>query len=216
MSDAGDTRHRSIGFGYLKLVTNNENGAPNRFALVHCWFTPTLRHTVFSPGATVKRHHKRLSGCTTYTDFATGRGHATLHTIAVDSDVVITGMLIRTSLFTEPLAPCSISPADGMHVLHIRYLSERETRVLWHQRLRHVHMRRLAGLHLHIDGIPPIKLPPDIEGCDTCWTCKLHNTARGTGTLGRTLRYRDKAFISNSASLSKYLRTCPVLRSSWV
>jgi hypothetical protein len=56
MSDAGDTRHRSIGFGYLKLVTHDDNGAPNRFTLLNCWFTPTLRHTIFSPGATVKRH----------------------------------------------------------------------------------------------------------------------------------------------------------------
>jgi hypothetical protein len=54
MSDAGNMRHRSLGFGYLKLVTNDDNNAPNRFALVHCWFTPTLRHTVFSSGATVK------------------------------------------------------------------------------------------------------------------------------------------------------------------
>jgi hypothetical protein len=63
----------------------------------------------------------------------------------------------------------------------IHYFSERATRILWHQRLRHVHMRRLANLHKHADGIPRIKLPPDIEGCDTCWTCKLRNKARGTG-----------------------------------
>jgi hypothetical protein len=147
---------------------------------VYCWSTPNLRDTIFSPGATVKRHRKRFSGCTAYKDFATGRGHATLHAIAVDSDVAIPGRLIRTSLFTEPLVPCSISPADDMHVSHIRFISERATHVLWHQRLRHVHMRRLADLHIHVDDVPPIKLPPDIEGCDTCWTCKLRNSARGT------------------------------------
>jgi hypothetical protein len=30
------------------------------------------------------------------------------------------------------------------------------------------------------DGIN-IKMPPLIEGCDTCWTCKLLNTIRGSG-----------------------------------
>jgi hypothetical protein len=29
MSDAGDIQHHSIGFGYLKIVTNDDNGAPN-------------------------------------------------------------------------------------------------------------------------------------------------------------------------------------------
>jgi hypothetical protein len=42
-------------------------------------------------------------------------------------------------------------------------------------------MRRLAKLHKHVDGIPRIKVPPYIEGCYTCWTCKLRNKARGTG-----------------------------------
>jgi hypothetical protein len=42
-------------------------------------------------------------------------------------------------------------------------------------------MHRLLGLHKYVDGIPAIKLPPDIEGCDICGTCKLRNTSRGTG-----------------------------------
>jgi hypothetical protein len=53
MADAGDTRHLSLGYGYLKVVSNDDNGNPNRFSLVHCWYTPTLHHTVFSPGTTV-------------------------------------------------------------------------------------------------------------------------------------------------------------------
>jgi hypothetical protein len=48
-------------------------------------------------------------------------------------------------------------------VSQIRYLSEGATRVLWHQQLRHVHMRRLSGLHKYGDGIPAIKLPQDIK-----------------------------------------------------
>jgi hypothetical protein len=42
-------------------------------------------------------------------------------------------------------------------------------------------MRRQSGLHKYVDGIPAIKLRPDIKGCGTCWTCKLRNAARGTG-----------------------------------
>jgi hypothetical protein len=181
MADAGDTRHRSLGFGYLKVVTNDDHGAPNQFSLVHCWYTPTLRHTVFSPGATVRRHLKRFSGCTAYKSFSMATGHTTLHSIIADHYIVFPGILIRNSLFTEPLVSCADSPTDDSLVSQIRYLSERETRVIWHQRLSHVHMHRLSGLHKCVDGIPAIKIPPDIEGCDTCWTCKLRNAARGVG-----------------------------------
>jgi hypothetical protein len=181
MADAGDTRHRSLGYGYLKVVSNDDNGNPNLFSLVHCWYTPTMRHTVFSPGATVRRHRKRFTSCTAYKNFALGNGHATLHAIVPASDVVVPGNLIRASLYTEPLVPAATLGTDDASVSQICYLSERATRVFWHQRLRHVHIRRLAGLHKHVDGIPAIKLPPDIEGCDTCWSCKLRNAARGTG-----------------------------------
>jgi hypothetical protein len=79
MADAVNTRHRSLGYGYLKIVTNDNDGTPTRFSLVHCWYTPTLRHTFFSPGANVRRHRKRFTSCTTCTNFALGNGHATLH-----------------------------------------------------------------------------------------------------------------------------------------
>jgi hypothetical protein len=181
MADAGDTRHHSLGFGYLKVVKNDDNGAPNRFSIIHRWDTPTLRHTVFSPGATVKLHRKRFSCCTAYKNFSKATGHTTLHIIVAGHDLVFPGILIRTSLFNEPLVSCVTSITDDTMVPEIRYLSERATRVLWHQRLLHVHMRRLSGLHKYFDGIPAIKLPPDIEGCDTFWTCKLRNAERGTG-----------------------------------
>jgi hypothetical protein len=73
------------------------------------------------------------------------------------------------------------STTDDAMVSQIRYLSERATCVLWHQRLCHVHMHRLSGLYKYVGDIPAIKIPQDIEGCNTCWTCKLRNTARVTG-----------------------------------
>jgi hypothetical protein len=182
MSDAGNNRRRSIGFGYLKIVTNDDNGVPTRLSMVHCWHTPTLPHTVMSPGATVKRHRKRFTSCTAFKNFATGRGHDTLHSILGTSDVILLGILSRGTLFTEPLVhfPAALHDCEPSEA-RIHYLSKRATRILWHQRLRHIHMRRLADLHTHVDGIHRVKVPPDIEGCDTCWTCKLRKKARGTG-----------------------------------
>jgi hypothetical protein len=181
MADAGNMRHHSLGFGYLKAITNDDDGAPTLFSRVHCWYTPSLRHTVLSPGALVKRHRKRFSSCTTHTNFALANGHAALHSIIAGADVTIPGTLIRASLFTEPLVSCDASPDENASISQVLFLSERATRVLWHQRLHHIHMRRLAGLHTHVDGILAINFAPDVEGCDTCWSCKLRNAARGTG-----------------------------------
>jgi hypothetical protein len=152
-----------------------------RFSRVHCWYTSSLRHTVLSPGALVKRHRKRFSSCTTHTSFTLANGHAALHSIIAGTEVTIPGTLIRASLFTDPLVPCDVSPDENASISQVRFLSERATRVLWHQRLRHVRMRCLAGLYKHVDVIPAIKLPPGVEACDTCWSCKLRNATRGTG-----------------------------------
>jgi hypothetical protein len=76
----------------------------------------------------------------THKNFALANGHAALHSIIAGADVTITGTLIRASLCTEPLVPCDASPDENASVSQLRFLSERATRVLWHQRLRHVHM----------------------------------------------------------------------------
>jgi hypothetical protein len=211
MAYAGNTRHCSLGFGYLKVVAHDDHGAPNRFSLLHCWYTPALRRTVFSPGATVKRHRKRFSGCTAYKNFSKATGHITLHSIIAGHDIVFPGILIRTSLFTAPLVSYANSTTDDEMVSQIRYLSERASRVLWHQRLRHVHMRRLSGLYKYVDGIPVIKIPQDIEGCDTCWTCKLRNAARGTGDTRKDATVSGQGFsfdfvfiVQRSKDLARY------------
>jgi hypothetical protein len=62
----------------------------------------------------------------------------------------------------------------------ITHLSARATQVLWHQRLKHCHTRRVSELHKHIDGIPKIVNPPSVDGCDTWWACKMRKSARGS------------------------------------
>jgi hypothetical protein len=107
MTSAGDTRHTSLGFGYLKVISNDDNGAPSRFSLVHCSYTPSLQH-ITPPSATTNRHRHRVDGCTAYKNFREGTGHATLHNIVKTSpDLVFPGVVIRKSLFTEPLVPHS-------------------------------------------------------------------------------------------------------------
>jgi hypothetical protein len=108
----------------------------------------------------------------------TGSGHATIHdNFGICHDVVIMGIIHNTSLFTLTTIPSSLTP----HPSNIMYLLGRDARILWHQWLCHVHMYHLCSLHTHIYSIPKLALPHDTEGCDTCWTCKLRNAARGNG-----------------------------------
>jgi hypothetical protein len=43
-----------------------------------------------------------------------------------------------------------------------------------------MHFRKLSELHKHVDGIPKIALPTDIEGYPSCWVCKIRRTNRGS------------------------------------
>jgi hypothetical protein len=97
----------------------------------HIKYLTTLRHTVFSPGATVKRHRKWFSGCTAYKNFSNVTGHTTLYSIIAGHDIIFPGILIQTSLFTEPLVSCADSTTDDAMVSQIRYLLERAPCVLW-------------------------------------------------------------------------------------
>jgi hypothetical protein len=72
-------------------------------------------------------------------------------------------------------------------------------------------MRRHAYLHKHVDGILCIKVPPDIEGCNTCWTCKLRNAARGTGetrkdatVAGQGISLDFGFIVQRSKDISRY------------
>jgi hypothetical protein len=43
-----------------------------------------------------------------------------------------------------------------------------------------MHFRNLSDLHKHVKGIPRIALPTDIDGCPSCWVCKIRRTNHGS------------------------------------
>jgi hypothetical protein len=69
---------------------------------------------------------------------------------------------------------CGVSPK-------ITHLLACTTQILSHQRLNHCHAHHVSELYKHVDGIPKIVNPPSVDGCYTCWACKMSKSARGTG-----------------------------------
>jgi hypothetical protein len=181
MADASNKHHASLGQGFIKLRRDDGVNNQPRYILVHSWWTPSLPITVFSPAATVERHKTQYKGYSTTLDHVARTGTVTLHSCLDPShDVHLPGVKKRLLLYTAPLVPSGIQNLSDVSP-HITHLSARATQVLWHQRLNNYHARRVSELHKHVDGIPKIVNPPSVDGCDTCWACKMRKSARGSG-----------------------------------
>jgi hypothetical protein len=64
-------------------------------------------------------------------------------------------------------------------------ITREQQRILWHQRLGHIHPRRIAQAHKYADGIPAIAHASDLEKCPICARAKLHKAARSAKTSRR-------------------------------
>jgi hypothetical protein len=181
MADASNKHHASLGQGFIKLRGKDGVNNQPRYILVHSWWTPSLPITVFSPAATVERQKTQYKGYSTTLDHVARTGTVTLHSCLDPShDVHLPGVKKRLLLYTAPLFPSGLEHLRDVSP-QITHLSARATQVLWHQRLNHCHARRVSELHKHVDGIPKIVNPPSVDGCDTCWACKMRKSARGSG-----------------------------------
>ena len=81
---------------------------------------------------------------------------------------------------------CSLSVEELMfapvetnkrYVLH--HLGRDQLRILWHQRLGHMHSRRVSNMHRYADGIPKVSIATELEKCPICIQAKLRKANRG-------------------------------------
>jgi Reverse transcriptase (RNA-dependent DNA polymerase) len=199
LRDAGNHVHHPIGIGYLKIPTINGHH------FVACFHTPSIPSTIISPG-----HLYRHQRCTGYLmDIDTedpDHTRATLilkHRLRRDQDIHIPMSLsggLTHSLpaiiptQTEHLAktlpvdilnicphalPTSNLPATP-RTFNVHILNREAQRVLWHNRLGHLHSRRVADLYKCTEGVPKIDLASDIDKCPTCMIAKARRTAQST------------------------------------
>jgi hypothetical protein len=67
----------------------------------------------------------------------------------------------------------------------IRQITRDQQRILWHQRLGHIHPRRISQAHKFATGIPAIANANILKKCPICARAKLHKAARATSTSRR-------------------------------
>jgi hypothetical protein len=199
LRDAGNNVHHPIGVGYLKIPTTDG------YHFVACFHTPSIPSTIISPG-----HLYRHQRCTGYLiDINTAdpcHTRATLilkHRLRRNQDIhipmTLSGGLTHSlpAIIPTPAEhlaqtlpvdiqnicpnalPSSDHP-DAPRTYHIHILNREAQRVLWHNRLGHLHSRRVADLYKCTEGIPKIDLASDIDKCPTCMIAKARRTAQST------------------------------------
>jgi hypothetical protein len=113
-------------------------------------------------------------------------------------NIVIPQVLIHDLLFTLLLMPTSSSssPVQGdvtveehplmptscsteTQSLPVAALTQDQLRVLWHQRLGHMHSRQVATAYKYATGVPKVPIASDLEACPVCKQSKLRKAAQG-------------------------------------
>jgi hypothetical protein len=170
-----------------RLACGTSAKVSNKYVNIHCYHTPTLPVTVLSRGRFVTRHESKYEAQKIYANNRTKRGYARIHGLVDVQDIFITGIVHGVLLYSRASSPysnrpASISPIENgdCNIDTVNHLTVEATRVLLHQRLGYMHFRKLSDLHKHVDGITKIALPIDIDGCPSCWVCKICCTNRGS------------------------------------
>jgi hypothetical protein len=73
----------------------------------------------------------------------------------------------------------SLIPADVDDECIVHQLSRNQLRLLWHQRLGHIHSRCVAKMHEAADGVPKVPIVTELDTCPVCAHAKLRKAARG-------------------------------------
>jgi Reverse transcriptase (RNA-dependent DNA polymerase)/GAG-pre-integrase domain len=98
-------------------------------------------------------------------------------------DQIALTMHAATTLHTFPRADTSSSYPPRNNTSHdypIHTLNRTAQRIQWHNRLGHIHSRRIAELHKCAIGVPNLPIANDLEQCPTCLLAKTRRTARST------------------------------------
>ena len=89
---------------------------------------------------------------------------------------------VATLMMADDDSDAYLNPGDSF-VMH--HLSRDQLRILWHQRLGHMHSRRVSKMHAHADGVPKVPLASELDACPICVQAKLRRAARGKETSQR-------------------------------
>jgi hypothetical protein len=80
---------------------------------------------------------------------------------------------------TTPAVPSTAATFDitTPPTYTISHLSRDQQRILWHQRLGHLHSRRVADVHKFARGVPKVPIAGELDKCPICLHAKLRKAA---------------------------------------
>ena len=70
---------------------------------------------------------------------------------------------------------------DEDEIVYVNALNREALCMLWHQRLCHMHDRRVSDMHRYVRGIPQLPLKTEIDDCPVCLQAKLEKINKGHG-----------------------------------
>jgi GAG-pre-integrase domain len=94
---------------------------------------------------------------------------------------------LRSLVHSKDFARQLFAP-DNRSYLFMHQLTRNQQRILWHQRLGHMHSRCVSDLHKYAIGIPQLPLATELDKCPVCLHAKLHHANKSLEESRRALQ----------------------------
>ena len=109
------------------------------------------------------------------------------------------------SLVNSPEYAQQLFAPDNRSYLFTHQLTRDQQRILWHQRLGHMHSRRISDLHKYSVGVPKLPIATELEKCPICLHAKLRHANKSLEDSRRALQpcqgiSADFAFLVQKSS----------------
>jgi dUTP pyrophosphatase len=156
--------------------------------MVKCYYSQAAAETIVSPTDVVITDLTNFNAWTQHSNLDTGQGFIEFHHRAGQN--LKYPLYAMNSLWYSDTHPCTISDYNlNNHTPTIRQLTQGAMYELYHQRMGHPGERAMTTLHLHVDGIEPLKTNSFYK-CASCLHAKMrqhpHSVTHTTGAKQNT------------------------------
>jgi hypothetical protein len=91
------------------------------------------------------------------------------------------------------------------------HLTREALRIIWHQRLGHMHSRRVSDMHEYAIGVPNLPIATEIDDCPISLKAKLHKANKSTSSTRKATQCNqgisiDFGFVVQSSKDSERVR----------
>jgi hypothetical protein len=131
-----------------------------------------------------------------------------------------------TSPVVEPQLPRHVDLATPVSILddsdkdvtwQVISLTREALRITWHQRLGHIHSRRVSDMHEYAIGVPNLPIATEIDDCPICLKATLHKANKSNSSTRKATQCNqgisiDFGFVVQSSKDSERVRRFSSLR----